>query len=129
MAISVRHAPATPPERVQYAMGPDRTEKMMVRAFPRAAGPGSPSEQAQRWLSAMTRRSDRIRQTRIDFGVAIMAPCRCLCGELYRRVFMKTSGITAALPAQDLGRAEAFYIEKVGLPSFRSPTCAQPSKR
>ena len=28
---------------------------------------------------------------------------------------MKTSGITAPLPAQDLGRAKAFYIEKVGL--------------
>ena len=28
---------------------------------------------------------------------------------------MKTSGITATLPAQDLGRAKAFYIEKVGL--------------
>ena len=28
---------------------------------------------------------------------------------------MKTSGITAALPAQDLGRAKAFYAEKVGL--------------
>jgi catechol 2,3-dioxygenase-like lactoylglutathione lyase family enzyme len=28
---------------------------------------------------------------------------------------MKTSGITAALPAQDLNRAEAFYLEKVGL--------------
>jgi predicted enzyme related to lactoylglutathione lyase len=28
---------------------------------------------------------------------------------------MKTSGITAALPAQDLGRAKAFYVEKVGL--------------
>jgi hypothetical protein len=27
---------------------------------------------------------------------------------------MKTSGITAALPAQDLGRAKAFYVEKVG---------------
>lgn len=28
---------------------------------------------------------------------------------------MKTSGIMAALPAQDLGRAKAFYVEKVGL--------------
>jgi predicted enzyme related to lactoylglutathione lyase len=28
---------------------------------------------------------------------------------------MNTSGITATLPAQDLGRAKAFYIEKVGL--------------
>lgn len=28
---------------------------------------------------------------------------------------MKTSGITAALPAQDTGRAKAFYIEKAGL--------------
>ena len=28
---------------------------------------------------------------------------------------MKPSGITAALPAQDLGRAKAFYREKVGL--------------
>jgi predicted enzyme related to lactoylglutathione lyase len=33
---------------------------------------------------------------------------------------MKTSGITAALPAQDLGRAKAFYIEKVGLPAIES---------
>jgi hypothetical protein len=28
-------------------------------------------------------------------------------------MFMKTSGITAALPAQDPGRARAFYVEKV----------------
>jgi predicted enzyme related to lactoylglutathione lyase len=33
---------------------------------------------------------------------------------------MKTSGITAALPAQDLGRARAFYVEKVGLQALRS---------
>ncbi len=33
---------------------------------------------------------------------------------------MKTSGITAALPAQDLGRAKAFYVEKVGLPALES---------
>jgi hypothetical protein len=34
---------------------------------------------------------------------------------------MRTSGITAALPAQDLGRAKAFYVEKVGLQAFESP--------
>ena len=28
---------------------------------------------------------------------------------------MKTSGITATLPARDVSRAKAFYIEKVGL--------------
>jgi catechol 2,3-dioxygenase-like lactoylglutathione lyase family enzyme len=28
---------------------------------------------------------------------------------------MKTSGITAALPAQDLARAKSFYTDKVGL--------------
>jgi hypothetical protein len=33
---------------------------------------------------------------------------------------MKTSGITAALPAQDLGRAKAFYVEKVGLQPVES---------
>jgi predicted enzyme related to lactoylglutathione lyase len=33
---------------------------------------------------------------------------------------MKTSGITAALPAQDLGRARAFYGEKVGLQALES---------
>jgi predicted enzyme related to lactoylglutathione lyase len=33
---------------------------------------------------------------------------------------MKTSGITAALPAQDVGRAKAFYIEKVGLQAVES---------
>jgi len=33
---------------------------------------------------------------------------------------MKTSGITAALPAQDLARAKAFYIEKVGLRAVES---------
>ncbi|HJY68518.1 MAG TPA: VOC family protein, partial [Streptosporangiaceae bacterium] len=35
---------------------------------------------------------------------------------------MKTSGITAALPAQDLGRAKAFYVEKVGLQALESPS-------
>jgi predicted enzyme related to lactoylglutathione lyase len=33
---------------------------------------------------------------------------------------MKTSGITAALPAQDLGRAKAFYIDQVGLQAVES---------
>ncbi len=33
---------------------------------------------------------------------------------------METSGITAALPAQDVGRAKAFYIEKVGLQALES---------
>ena len=33
---------------------------------------------------------------------------------------MKTSGITAALPAQDLGRAKTFYVEKVGLQALES---------
>ena len=33
---------------------------------------------------------------------------------------MKTSGITAALPAQDLGRAKTFYGEKVGLQAVES---------
>jgi predicted enzyme related to lactoylglutathione lyase len=33
---------------------------------------------------------------------------------------MKTSGTTAALPAQDLGRAKAFYLEKVGLEAVES---------
>jgi predicted enzyme related to lactoylglutathione lyase len=33
---------------------------------------------------------------------------------------MKTSAITAALPAQDVGRAKAFYVEKVGLQAFES---------
>jgi catechol 2,3-dioxygenase-like lactoylglutathione lyase family enzyme len=33
---------------------------------------------------------------------------------------MKTSGITAALPARDLGRAKAFYAEKVGLRAIES---------
>jgi predicted enzyme related to lactoylglutathione lyase len=34
---------------------------------------------------------------------------------------MNTSGIAAALPAQDLSRAKAFYFEKVGLPAVESP--------
>ena len=34
---------------------------------------------------------------------------------------MKTSGITATLPAQEMGRAKAFYIEKVDF-SQSSPT-------
>ena len=33
---------------------------------------------------------------------------------------MKTSGFTAALPAQDLGRAKAFYVERVGLHALES---------
>ena len=33
---------------------------------------------------------------------------------------MKTSGITAALPARDLSRAKAFYTEKVGLQAVES---------
>jgi predicted enzyme related to lactoylglutathione lyase len=37
-----------------------------------------------------------------------------------RRFRMKTSGITAALPAQDVGRAKAFYSEKVGLQAVES---------
>jgi catechol 2,3-dioxygenase-like lactoylglutathione lyase family enzyme len=33
---------------------------------------------------------------------------------------MKTSRITATLPAQDLSRAKAFYVEKVGLQAAES---------
>ena len=33
---------------------------------------------------------------------------------------MKINGITAALPAQDLARAKAFYIDKVGLQAVES---------
>jgi predicted enzyme related to lactoylglutathione lyase len=33
---------------------------------------------------------------------------------------MNTSGIAAALPAQDLSRAKAFYAEKVGLQALES---------
>jgi catechol 2,3-dioxygenase-like lactoylglutathione lyase family enzyme len=33
---------------------------------------------------------------------------------------MKTSGITATLPAQDLTRAKAFFTEKVGLQAVES---------
>src|SRR6202042_105720 len=33
---------------------------------------------------------------------------------------METSGITAALPAQDVGRAKAFYVDKVGLQALES---------
>ena len=33
---------------------------------------------------------------------------------------MKTSGIMAALSAQDLGRAKAFYVETVGLQALES---------
>jgi predicted enzyme related to lactoylglutathione lyase len=33
---------------------------------------------------------------------------------------MKTSGIAAALPAQDLNRAKTFYVEKVGLQALES---------
>ena len=35
---------------------------------------------------------------------------------------MNTSGITAALPAQDLDRARSFYVEKVGLGALESPS-------
>jgi hypothetical protein len=35
---------------------------------------------------------------------------------------METSGITAALPAQDVGRAKVFYAEKVGLQVLESPS-------
>jgi predicted enzyme related to lactoylglutathione lyase len=35
-------------------------------------------------------------------------------------MFMKTFGITAALPAQDLDRAKTFYVDKVGLQALES---------
>ena len=35
---------------------------------------------------------------------------------------MNTSGITAALPAQDPDRARRFYVEKVGLGALESPS-------
>jgi hypothetical protein len=47
------------------------------------------------------------------------AASRCYTGGslpvTQKGVFMETSGITATLPAQDLGRARAFYAERVGL--------------
>jgi hypothetical protein len=41
-------------------------------------------------------------------------------GRTSYRPVMKTFGITAVLPAQDLGRAKAFYVEKVGLQALES---------
>jgi predicted enzyme related to lactoylglutathione lyase len=35
---------------------------------------------------------------------------------------METSGITATLPGQNLSRAKAFYVEKVGLRVIESPS-------
>jgi predicted enzyme related to lactoylglutathione lyase len=35
---------------------------------------------------------------------------------------METSRITATLPAQDVGRAKAFYVGKVGLQASESPS-------
>jgi predicted enzyme related to lactoylglutathione lyase len=35
-------------------------------------------------------------------------------------MFMNTAGITAALPAQDVGRAKSFYVERVGLKALES---------
>src|SRR5260370_17759917 len=45
---------------------------------------------------------------------------RISSGQLPRRAFMNTSGITAALPAQDLDRAKAFYVEKAGLQALEA---------
>ena len=45
---------------------------------------------------------------------------RRVSGERMERIFVKTSGITAALPALDLERAKNFYIEKVGLQALES---------
>jgi hypothetical protein len=59
----------------------------------------------------------------------IIALCGWLSGGgLRRRVFMKTSGITATLPAQDLGRAQAFYSEKVGLDGKEGVDGSSPSE-
>jgi predicted enzyme related to lactoylglutathione lyase len=44
---------------------------------------------------------------------------RAVLSECYESV-METSGITAALPAQDVSRAKAFYLEKVGLQAVES---------
>ena len=49
-------------------------------------------------------------------GVSAKACPASLCWT----VFTKTARITAKLPAQDLGRAKAFYIEKVGLQAVES---------
>ena len=43
-----------------------------------------------------------------------------MAGRTSYHPIMETSGITAALPAQDLGRARAFYVEKVGLQALES---------
>jgi predicted enzyme related to lactoylglutathione lyase len=55
------------------------------------------------------------------YGAASLRLQSASTGLLPGSVFMKTSGITAALPAQDLGRARAFYVEKVGLQAVESP--------
>jgi catechol 2,3-dioxygenase-like lactoylglutathione lyase family enzyme len=53
-----------------------------------------------------------------DRGNSRICQAVSTCGE--RRVFMKTSVITATLPAQDLSRAKAFYVDKVGLQAVES---------
>ena len=52
------------------------------------------------------------------------------CGRTSYHPVMKTSGITAALPAQDLGRAKkTFYVERVGLQALESPLFRQETGR
>ena len=54
-----------------------------------------------------------------------MAVCtRRSRGEPNRRSSTNTGGIRAALPAQDLARAKAFYTEKVGLQAVESHVLA-----
>jgi predicted enzyme related to lactoylglutathione lyase len=65
----------------------------------------------------------RAQAERVSSAPATLPPSRCVAvGRASYHPVMKTSGITAALPAQDLGRAKAFYVEKVGLQAFESPS-------
>jgi predicted enzyme related to lactoylglutathione lyase len=68
----------------------------------------------------MDTQPERYPEIPVGSGAASWSHAGGSSGELYRKVYMKTYGITAALPAQDVGRAKAFYIEKVGLQAVES---------
>ena len=51
------------------------------------------------------------------------------CGRTSHHPVMKTSGITAALPAQDLGRAKTFYVEKWDFKHLSPPFSGQETGR
>src|SRR5260370_16181440 len=90
----------------------------------RAVRKAGPAEGSRRWGGTATSNGPsgtRAGEAQLPISASSMiSAASVVAGPTSYHAVMKTSGITAALPSKDLGRAKAFYVEKVRLQALES---------